>query len=131
MRIVQFRGVVHHGQARGRVLGFPTANLKVESPIDKEFHRGVYVGLVQWEGGPQFGTLINFGVRPTFAEGELSIELHILDFSGNLYGKTLDVTVVQRLRDEQRFEGVDALIKQIELDIKQARSVLQEGAGLS
>ena len=121
-----FRGVVRHGQARGRQLGFPTANLEVGSGTQFRLERGVYVGGVKWEGEVEFGTLINIGVRPTFAEEELVVELHILDFSGDLYGKILEVTVLRRLRDEKAFASVEELKKQIDLDIEQARVFLDD-----
>jgi len=79
---------------------------------------------VAWEGESTYGALINVGVRPTFGQGALSVEVHVLDFSGDLYGKTLEITVVEKLREEQRFERVDALVDQIEEDIEQARTVL-------
>ena len=121
-----FRGVVRHGRARGRQLGFPTANLEVGGGIQPPLERGVYVGRVKWEGEVEFGVLINVGVRPTFAEEELVVELHILDFSGDLYGKILEVTVLRRLRDEKAFASVEELKKQIDLDIEQARVFLDD-----
>ena len=121
-----FRGVVRHGKARGRQLGFPTANLEVGSGNQLLLERGVYVGRVKWEEEVEFGTLINIGVRPTFAEEELVVELHILDFSGDLYGKTLEVTVWRRLREEKAFARVEELKKQIDLDIEQARVFLDD-----
>jgi len=120
---IRFSGVVECGQGRGRELGFPTANLKVDSSA-LSLERGVYVGQVIWEGGASYDALINFGLRPTFAEEEMSLELHVLDFSGDLYGKTIDVTILTRLRDERRFNGREELIQQIKSDVKQARAVL-------
>ena len=106
------------GMARGRTLGYPTANLKVGSQNENKLARGVYAGWAMWEGGTPRRALINIGMRPTFGGQGLSIEIHILDFSGNLYGKTLEVELVKRLRDEKFFEEIEALVRQIELDIK-------------
>jgi riboflavin kinase/FMN adenylyltransferase len=114
--------------ARGRALGYPTANLEVGSPIKKQLTRGVYVGWALSEGGMPRGALVNIGVRPTFGGRELSIELHILGFSGNLYGKTLDVELVKRLRDEKKFDEIEGLVRQIEMDIEQARMLLANHA---
>ncbi len=81
-------GVVRPGKGRGRELGFPTANLEVD-PAGFDLRTGVYVGRVQWDDEPTHGTVVNYGVRPTFAESEISLEVYVLGFSGNLYGKTL------------------------------------------
>lgn len=124
-----FSGTVGYGLARGRQLGFPTANLEVGEEEGRGLARGVFVGKVQWTGeGRGFAALVNIGVRPTFSEGVLSIELHLLDFSGDLYGKTLQVEIIEKLRDERRFERVEDLVAQIKLDIDQARAVLSKWA---
>ena len=125
---VRFSGIVSPGMARGRTLGYPTANLKVGSQNENKLARGVYAGWAMWEGGTPREALINIGMRPTFGGQGLSIEIHILDFSGNLYGKTLEVELVKRLRDEKFFEEIEALVRQIELDIKQAQLMLADHA---
>jgi riboflavin kinase/FMN adenylyltransferase len=66
----------------------------------------------------------NVGVRPTFGGLALVVETHLLDFDGDLYGETLDVSFIERIRDEQRFDGVDALVGQIRRDVDRARSLL-------
>ncbi len=123
MKPLHFRGRVERGRARGRELGFPTANLALESP-PKDLEQGVYVGRVHWDEGPLYGVLVNWGNRPTFGGEDRAMELHILDFSGNLYGKVLDLTIFERLRDEQYFAAKELLIRQIEMDLEQARRIL-------
>lgn len=123
---LRFSGVVCPGMARGRELGYPTANLEVGSQIKKKLVRGVYAGWALWEIGTPFGALINIGVRPTFGGRGLFTELHILGFSGDLYGKTLEVELVKRLRDEKFFDEIEALVRQIELDIEQAQMLLAD-----
>ena len=123
-----FSGVVERGQGRGQELGFPTANLKID-PEALELSLGVYLGEVRWAGSPPFDALINYGLRPTFGEKKLSLELHIIDFSGDLYGKVLEVNIKARLRNEQRFEGRKELIRQIQADLKQAKKILGNVSG--
>jgi len=118
-------GTVGYGLGRGRQLGFPTANLEMDEELGGNLAQGVFVGEVLWVGKESgYTALINIGVRPTFPEEGLSIELHLLDFSGNLYGKSLQVEIIKKLRDERRFERVEDLVAQIRLDIDQARAVI-------
>ncbi len=129
-RVHELEGVVAHGQKRGRTIGFPTANLedvRVMSPPD-----GVYAVLARVledgrpvEGTPCLGGMLNIGTRPTLAAGR-SIEVNLFDFTGDLYGKTLRLGLVSRLRDEQRFSGLDALVAQLHRDEASARSILVE-----
>ncbi|MFN2487751.1 MAG: bifunctional riboflavin kinase/FAD synthetase [Acidimicrobiia bacterium] len=121
-RPYQLNGVVVEGERRGRDLGFPTANLEIESkrliPAN-----GVYAGwaLVDGERHP---SAINIGVRPTFSETERRVEAHLLDFEGDLYGHKLAVDFVARLRSEQKFDGIEALRNQIAQDAHAARARL-------
>ena len=114
---------VVHGDHRGHTIGFPTANLAVEGnlaiPAD-----GVYAVMVE-EGGQTRAAVANVGVRPTFKAGR-SLEVHILDFESDLYGTSLRVSFIERLRDEQRFESVTALMRQIGRDAEAARGRLAE-----
>jgi len=116
-------GTVVPGDARGRKLGFPTANLDVESdcrPAD-----GVYAVLVV-DGAQRHGGLCNIGRRPTFAgDHERVLEVHLLDFEGDLYGRRLEVVFLQRLRDERKFAGPDQLVAQIRADREAAEEVLR------
>jgi riboflavin kinase / FMN adenylyltransferase len=121
-RDYQISGTVVKGKNRGgRLLGFPTANLRpVDALIPK---RGVYVVTVLVDGRLHDG-VTNIGFNPTFGDEALSVETHILDFSGDLLGKTIRVNFIQRLRDELTFPNVEALSAQIGQDILEARRLL-------
>jgi riboflavin kinase / FMN adenylyltransferase len=113
-----FEGEVVHGDKRGRELGFPTANIVPDDRLAVPGH-GVYAA---WAHGKP--AAVNVGVRPTFVTGRgLLIEAFLLDFDGDLYGETLRVAFLERLRGEKRFESVDDLVAQMERDVEQAREV--------
>ena len=108
-------GRVIHGAGRGaRLLGFPTANLE---PIDELLpKRGVYAvwaEIVEEPETPPFQAVANVGHNPTFGEHALTVEVHIMDMDRDLYGRTLRVHFVQRLRDEMKFDGPVALVERI------------------
>ncbi|HSE83741.1 MAG TPA: bifunctional riboflavin kinase/FAD synthetase, partial [Thermodesulfobacteriota bacterium] len=113
-------GKIKEGEKRGRKLGFPTANLDTDWELLPK--RGVYV---TWAHLPQMKlrSITNIGFRPTFGENRLLIETHIIDFTDNLYGKPLRIEFIDRLRDERRFESVDALIAQIARDVDKAKEI--------
>ena len=118
------RGMVVHGDQRGRTIGFPTANLDV-APNHLVPAYGVYACWVQIETGPHAGTSLlpavtNVGVRPTVDGSQRRVEAHLLDWSGDLYGATLRLIFIQRLRDEQRFASLADLVAQIEHDVAHA-----------
>ncbi len=117
-------GVVEHGDQRGATLGFPTANLAVwaEQAIPAA---GVYVCRAHF-GGQSWGAVTNIGVRPTFESLPVNprVESHILDFEGDLYGETIQLEIISRLRGERRFPNVDALVEQIRKDVHAARQDL-------
>lgn len=115
------RGRVVHGQHRGAQLGFPTANVRVRQGLLPP--NGVYAVRVA-VGGIEYGGVANLGVNPTFGGGDRSLEPHLFDFSGDLYGERLQVSFVRRLRDEMKFAGVDALVAQIRRDAEAARALL-------
>jgi riboflavin kinase/FMN adenylyltransferase len=117
----RFSGVVRPGLRRGHLLGFPTANLEVDEATAAELPRGVFVGQVRWEAQGPHWAVINVGHRPTFAPGALSVEAHLLDFSGDLYGRALEVQLCRFLRGERRFASADELAAQIAADVKTAR----------
>lgn len=113
-------GTVEPGDRRGRTIGFPTANLRTENellPPD-----GVYATAVTIDGVVR-ASATNVGVRPTFGETRRVIETHVLGYEGDLYGRTMRLSFVQRLRDERRFESVDALRAQIAADVERATAL--------
>ncbi|MEY4400265.1 MAG: adenylyltransferase/riboflavin kinase [Actinomycetota bacterium] len=122
----EVRGVVVQGDKRGRTIGFPTANVAVDSllclPAD-----GVYAARVAIGDGSVHSAAINIGRRPTFYEhAEHSLlEAHLLDYSGDLYGQTLRVAFVEFLRGERKFAGIDELRSQLKTDIDLARAALR------
>ena len=118
------RGIVVTGDRRGRELGFPTANLRFEyTPALPPL--GIYLGRVtvaERAVGPDHPALVSIGVRPTFHDdGRVLVEAYLLDWDGDLYGASLDVTLVDRLRDERKFDSVEALIGQMREDEAEAR----------
>jgi riboflavin kinase / FMN adenylyltransferase len=117
-RLYWISGRVTSGAGRGRTLGFPTANIAPERPL--LVARGVYRGVVAHPGG-RHGAVVNVGVRPTFGETALAVEAHLLDFTGDLYGRQVQLDFVERLRDEMRFPSVDDLKAQVARDIAAAR----------
>jgi riboflavin kinase/FMN adenylyltransferase len=113
-------GKVIHGNKRGRTIGFPTANLELSEPHKLIPPMGVYAGYAEIEGddfiAQKFRTMINIGVRPTVDGKNLSIEAHILDFNSDLYGRKIELQLCQFLRNEQKFDGIEALKIQLEND---------------
>jgi riboflavin kinase / FMN adenylyltransferase len=113
-------GPVVQGAARGRTLGFPTANVQPDRPV--LVPAGVYACRVDVVGEP-YRAVVNIGVRPTFQETITTVEAHLLDFSADLYGRRVTLHFRHRLRDETRFPSVEALRAQIARDIETARSL--------
>ncbi len=121
-RPYEISGMVVKGRDRGgRVLGFPTANIPISCQAPPK--TGVYVVRVEIDG-KIYGGAANLGYNPTFGDTELSLEVHIFDFSENLYGKEIAVQFVDRLRDEKRFSGPEELAVQIQKDVQKAKQVL-------
>ncbi len=125
----EVRGDVVQGDQRGRLLGFPTANVEVSNrmclPAD-----GVYAGRYERPDGSIHDCAINLGRRPTFYEhAETSLlEAHLLDFEGDLYGETAIVRFSHFLRSERKFDGIDALIEQLRSDVENTRTLLIDSA---
>ncbi len=127
-RPYEVEGRIEHGEARGRQLGFPTANLHLGDFLRPAL--GVYAiragvddgGAMTWVKG-----VCNVGKRPTFDMGEdIILEAHLFDFDGDLYGKHLRVQLIERLRTEQKFDGLNALKTQIAMDCEKAREILSK-----
>ncbi len=116
-------GPVVRGVERGRVIGFPTANIAIGSGLALPPF-GVYVTRASVKG-KSYQSVTNIGRRPTFEDGERTVEVHIMDFGGDLYGRELRVDVLKRLRGEERFAGADALIEQIGKDVEAARQYFE------
>ena len=113
------RGTVVPGDQRGRTLGFPTANIQT-APRQLLPGRGVYAADVTI-GGSTYNGLCNVGCRPTFGCRGETVEVHLIGFTGDLYGTTLDVVFVRKLRDEIAFESPEKLVEQIKRDLESVR----------
>lgn len=121
----RIEGPVLHGEKRGRGLGYPTANMSIEGLHPPRF--GVYAVLVDVMDGPHAGRyhgVASMGVRPMFGVNTPNLETFLFDFTGDLYGARLSVALVEHLRDEVAYEGVDKLITQMDADSLQARAIL-------
>lgn len=113
-------GKVIHGDARGRTWGFPTANIYCANPA--MLLRGIFVVRV-WGALPKpVKGVASFGIRPMFSDARLWLEVFLLDFDGDLYGRQLKVEFIHKLRDEAKFPSIDALIQQIQRDVAEAAS---------
>jgi riboflavin kinase / FMN adenylyltransferase len=116
-------GVVVHGAERGRAIGVPTANIAPD--IELAIAPGIYAVTLSVERGPALPAVASLGTNPTFVDaGRLVLEVHALDWTGDLYDRRVRTTFVARLRDELKFDSVDALVAQIRRDIEQARAAL-------
>ena len=116
-------GTVEHGDARGRTLGFPTANLKLRNYQRPRY--GIYAVRVQIDGDKtDHPGVASFGIRPMFEPPEELLEAHIFDFDGDLYGRRIAVDLISYIRPEQKFESVEALVEQIRDDGEQAQRLL-------
>ncbi|MDE7025782.1 MAG: riboflavin biosynthesis protein RibF [Paramuribaculum sp.] len=119
-------GTVVHGQALGRKIGFPTANVQPVSPRLAVPGAGVYAAWVTTPDGVRRAAMVNIGVRPTVNESMSgsTIEAHIIDYAGCLYDEPVCVEFICRMREEQKFNGVDELVAQLRKDEKQVREML-------
>ena len=127
-RKFRLHGEVVRGDGRGRELGFPTANVNVPDgmliPGDAIYATWALVD------GRRLPSATSIGIRPTFGLTERLVEVYIMDFAEDLYGKTIGVEFVARLRGQETFSGIDALIEQVNLDVANARTSLAEDDGV-
>ncbi len=117
------RGEVVAGDARGRLLGFPTLNVDPRAPRKLLPPDGVYAVEVVGSRG-RFGGMMNLGGRPTFGDERRTLEVHLFDATGDFYGERVDIEFVARLRDTMKFSGPNALVAQLHVDADAARRAL-------
>jgi riboflavin kinase/FMN adenylyltransferase len=116
-------GTVVRGRQLGRTLGYPTANLRLQGKTPAL--GGVFASRVHGVGAQPWPSVSNLGTRPTVHGVEPLLEAHLFDFDGDLYGRRIEVEFVAKLRDEEKFDGLEALIAQMHRDAAQARAILQ------
>lgn len=116
-------GIVIHGDERGRTIGYPTANLKPEHENKVIPKNGVYAVKVRVKG-EWFGGMMNIGVRPTFDDPERTIEVNIFDFDWEIYGDTIQIRFVDRIRNEQKFDGIKELKAQLASDKQKSLEII-------
>ena len=118
-------GTVGKGQGIGRKINFPTVNLDIKETYKLIPKKGVYIVKANFESNTSFG-IMNIGYRPTVGGTGQTIEIHLLDFNGDLYGKKMQVEVLKRLREENKFKSIEELAQQIAKDEKTAREWLMK-----
>lgn len=125
-RPYRIHGTVEHGAGRGKTLGFPTANIRLADPYVVP-RTGVYAVLVERQGRTYYGAM-NIGYNPTFEADRktVSVEVHLLDFSADLYGDTLYISFLRYLRPEQKFSSVDELVAQMHEDVRKTRELAEQ-----
>jgi riboflavin kinase/FMN adenylyltransferase len=116
-------GIVSKGKQLGRTIGFPTANIKIEDENKLIPSIGVYIAKSYIKGNPIYG-MMNIGTRPTVDGSNQSIEIHFFDFKEDIYSQEITVTFLKRMRDEQKFESIDALKAQLNIDMINAKKYL-------
>ncbi len=123
-RYFSLDGPVVKGDGRGATLGIPTANIEV-APDQALPADGVYATLACIQDKP-VASITNIGTRPTFGGGHRTVETHVLDYSGNLYGQRLEIAIIEQIRPEKKFASVEELLAQISDDISKARQLLKK-----
>lgn len=119
---VTIRGRIVHGKHLGRTLGFPTANVQPDKPVEQPEANGVYVAWIRVEGYPKpLPCMVNQGRHPTAPDGPPTIEANILDFHDDIYGLRAEVTYLKFLRPERKFDSLEALKAQLSQDQQATR----------
>ena len=123
-------GIVVHGAKRGRTIGIPTANVAANGVI--LLPKGIYAVRMSVDGGPMLDAVASLGTNPTFvASGGITLEVHVLEFDQDIYDRAVRVQFVGKLRDEAKYDSIDALIEQIHRDIADGRALLANSPTLS
>ena len=119
-------GKVVRGDGRGKALGYPTANIQPSSTVKVVPLDGIYVAIVRWKSSVSYG-LVSIGTRPTFSQdGARRVEVHILGFDGDLYGASIDIRFLKRLREERKFDTAADLVRQMDADKEAGTRVIAE-----
>jgi len=116
-------GTVIHGDKRGREIGFPTANMELGPYLRPAY--GIYAVRARLPDGRLVDGAANLGIRPTFDPPKELLETYLFDFSGDLYGQTIEIELIERLRGEAKFESLPALVAQMDADVIRARAILR------
>jgi len=124
----RLRGHVVGGQQIGRTMGFPTANLSVDEPLKVLPGDGVYT-VRAWLRGMAYRGMLSIGNRPTIGDRPTAVEVHLLGFSGDVYGETIEVEFIRHLRNNRRFDSLDALREQLERDRETVAGLPIDGVG--
>ncbi len=119
------RGEVIHGDKRGRTIGYPTANMDLGEYVRPAY--GIYAVRATLPDGRVIDGAANLGIRPTFDPPKELLETFLLDFAGDLYGQTIEIALIERLRGEEKFDGLDALVAQMDRDVAKVRMILHSG----
>src|SRR5690606_6684095 len=119
-----FSGTVVKGRQLGRQIGFPTANVQTQNEFKLIPKNGVYA-VFAWVRGKKYGGVMNIGVRPTVEGKGSTQEVYIIDFTDDIYGETVKVEIVDFIREEQKFNGLDELIAQIKRDVQTSEQLLK------
>jgi len=120
------RGPVIHGDKRGRTIGFPTANMELDHYLRPAY--GIYAVRVRLPDGRLLPGAANLGIRPTFDPPKELLETFLFDFSGSLYDQVIEVELIERLRGEEKFDSLEALVMRMDGDVLKARTILSTGA---